>query len=147
MNLKTKLSMLLFTTCFIAGISNSHAMYVLPVVKCTLTDKLDKYNWPGTKQEVFAASTPEIFFICDSETAYTGDRLKAVWLADHTSRTLVTHTIAVTSKTYIKNPNGGETFEAQFSIKRPPCGWPTGSYHIQLYINGITDKDYPFIVR
>jgi hypothetical protein len=120
----------------------------LPTFKCTLTDKLDKYNWPGVQREQFKTYTPKIYFICDSDTTMTGDSIKAVWIADHISNTKpAIHTMGIMTKHVVMRQSRGESFEADLSLEKPEGGWPLGAYHVQLYINGIPGYTYKFIIR
>lgn len=145
---KLMLSLILSVGTAMIAASQSHAQFTLPVFQCTLTNKLDVYHWPGTPQENYTPTTGEIFFICESDNASTGDRVKAVWIADHTNNGFKPNTI-ISSQTHrvVKPQTGDQTSEANLSLKKPAKTWPTGTYHVQLYVNNIEDKSYSFTVR
>lgn len=120
----------------------------LPAFKCTLTDKLDAYDWPGSAQETFYYKTPKIYFMCSSKSAFQGDRIKAVWVADHlVVKPFYNKVIAVKSSRNASSKYGDQTFDADLSLARPGNAWPRGTYHIQLYINGVEGDTYNFSVR
>ena len=147
MDIRNNIRLLLLIGLSIASVSESQAIR-LPTVQCTLTNKLDVYDWPGSAQDTFLQSTPNLFFICTSNNVITGDSVKAVWIADHTLGTWPANfTFAVKKKHVIKHVNDDETFEANLSVSKPPNGWPLGTYHVQLYIDGIEDKNYKFKIR
>lgn len=126
----------------------ANAQMTLPTFECVLTDKLNNYDWPGKRIETFNQSTPVIYFICQSDNAFRGDKIKAVWIADHVDAHMPAFsTIAVKTSRYNKHINGTEIFEANLSLEKPACGWPLGVYHIQTYINGIESYSYKFEVR
>lgn len=120
----------------------------LPAFKCMLTNKLDAYDWPGSAQETFYYKTPKIYFMCYSKTAFRGDSIKAVWVADHlVAKPFYNKVIAVKTSRNKASTYGDQTFDADLSLARPGNAWPRGSYHIQLYINGIESDTYYFSVR
>jgi len=142
------LGLLLIIGIAMCGTNLCSAQFVLPVFQCTLTNKLDVFNWPGTPQETYVTGTREIYFICNSDNAENGDRIRAVWVADHTNGYLPPNTVISTQTHRIVKPhNENQTSEENLSLKKPAQGWPTGEYHVQLYVNGIEDKTYLFKVR
>lgn len=149
MDIKFKDGLALALGLMIAGTGIAQAQsLILPNFLCTMTNKLDKFNWPGSEQDAFTPSQQAIFMICNSDNVYNGDRIKAVWIADHTGGYWPEHfTIGVIGKRFVKRPNQDETFEANLSMAKPCNGWPTGVYHVQLYVNEVEDKSYTFQVR
>ncbi len=149
MDIKLKTGLALALGLIIAGTGVAHAQsLILPNFVCTMTNQLDKFNWPGSSQDAFTSSQHAIYMICDSDNVYNGDRIKAVWIADHTGGYWPENfTIGVIGKRYVKRPNQDETFEANLSMAKPCTGWPKGVYHVQLYVNEIEDKSYAFQVR
>jgi len=127
--------------------ANATPLLTLPTFTCTLTKKLDVYNWPGSANENFIASTPKIYFICQSDNVRTGDHIRAVWIADHTYGMPPSKILCVKSKHVVTHRNSPEIFEANFSLGRPGKAWPKGSYHIQTYINDIPSYNYNFTIR
>jgi hypothetical protein len=135
-------------TLALASINLGHAQsMILPNFECTMTNKLDNFNWPGVAQADFAHGDKKIYLICDSDNAVTGDSIKAVWIADHTNRLPPHYIIAVRNHRVYKPAHGDQISEANLSIVKPSCKWPAGVYHVQLYVNGIEDKSYPFIIK
>lgn len=140
---------LLLLVIYAANASHAaHAQGVLPTFQCTMTDKLDLNNWPGSIKDTFVQSTPIIYFVCNSDNARTGDKIKAVWIADHTSTTHAEiYTLAAKTYHVRLTQNDGVSSEADLSLSRPPCGWARGAYHVQVYINDIEGYTYKFQVR
>ncbi len=140
--------LLLVVACTATASHTVQAQGVLPTFQCTMTDKLDLYNWPGSIKDTFVQNTPVIYFICDSDNARTGDKIKAVWIADHTSTTHPEiYTLAASTYHVRLTQNDGVSSEADLSLKRPPCGWARGEYHVQVYINDIEGYVYRFKIR
>tara|TARA_R110000868_G_scaffold137949_9_gene351666 strand:- start:2439 stop:2888 length:450 start_codon:yes stop_codon:yes gene_type:complete len=140
----------LFIICLsISGVSAAHGLGPLPTFQCTLTNKLNVYYWPGFPEKDFSTNAPEVFLICDSNNAVTGDRIKAVWVADHVKNDSYppNKTLAVKTRRYVKHQNSDETFEANLSLAKPEGGWPLGNYHVQLYVNNVEGQIYRFNVR
>ncbi len=149
MKIKTIVKLLLIAGVYSTGLQMSHAQtMILPTFQCMLTDKLDPDRWPGRQKDSFGRNDAKIYFICDSDNAATGDRIKAVWQAVHTVDHMPSYeTIGVKSLHVIKRPNGGEMIEADLSLAKPVDGWDIGHYQVQVYVNGIEGYVYKFVIR
>lgn len=120
----------------------------LPTYQCTLTKQRDVYDITNVGTQAFTASTPEIYLICESDNVVKGDNIRAVWIADNTSRPgwdnyKITERMAVVRK----DLNDLDLFKTTFTLKMPNDGWPIGSYHVRVYVNGSEGYGYHFDIR
>src|SRR3990167_3382688 len=121
---------------------------LLPAYQCTLTNQRNTYDMSNNGMYTFMTSTPEIFLVCESDTVVKGDSLRAVWIADNERKAgWDNYKIAEKKSIVKKNLDSLDLFRTSFSIKRPQHGWPTGKYHVRVYINGSEGYRYDFVVR
>lgn len=121
---------------------------LLPTYECTLTNQRSHYDMANTGKNQFMTYTPEIFLICQSDTVVKGDNLRAVWIADNAEKPGWDNYKIAERKSVVRSDlNGLDMYRTVFSIKKPMNGWPTGSYHVRIYLNGTEGYRYDFVVR
>lgn len=141
--LKSRL-ILLFGLC--AVVTAAHA--TLPTFQCTLTDRGRANNDRGITNKTFHRNSEQIFLICDSDNVRRGDSIRAVWIADDTYCSEWDNTLLKQTKRVVRTDlNALDLYKTIFSLDRPCNGWPTGTYHVRLYINNIEGDDYRFTIR
>jgi len=139
-----KTALLLVAAAFWAsGISGSEetgARAAGPHLKIAMVTS-DKYS--RTEQTVFSSDFPKIYAVYQVADANQGTKLKAVWIAEKVD--------GIDAKTKITESES--TFSAKgeymgaFSCLKPPKGWPAGTYHVELSVDGAVRKTLAFRVE
>jgi hypothetical protein len=139
----------LLITLFTIPFNISYADDNAPKFDCTLTDQVAADGTPGDAKDTFTQDTSEIYLVCHSDQMNVGQILKSVWIAADTGGVAPPNyqidekEITVTSD--MANSQGSGT--ADFTLTKPNDGWPTGSYHVDLYIDDVRDQSINFSVK
>lgn len=148
MNILSKSIMALFIGIYSAGSYAAKSDMFLPTYQCTLTKHRKVYDITNVGTQSFTTSTPEIFLICESNNVVKGDNFRAVWIADITSQPgWDNYKISERMAVVRKDLNDLDLFKTTFALRKPCNGWPVGSYHVRIYINGVEGYDYQFAIR
>lgn len=135
----------------IAGFTQNAAAKIdllLPSYQCTLTNQRNSYDISNVGMQTFMHGNRQIFLVCESNNVVRGDSLRAVWIADNTSRREWDNYVIAQQKAYVSNDlTALDLFKHVFTIDMPPGGWPNGTYHVRVYINGSSGYKYPFEIR
>lgn len=84
-----------------------------------------------TPKATFEVSTPKIFIICPIENVPVGSKFKAVWIADKVAGVEPNYKISEYNLDVPPIVN-----EISASMTTPNKGWPVGTYHVDLTIDG-----------
>lgn len=101
----------------------------------------DKYS--RDERTVFTPDVPKIFAVYQVADAAQGTRLKAVWIGDKVEGLIARSKITESESTFSAK---GEYMGA-FSCSKPPQGWPTGTYLVELSLDGKVRKTLTFRVE
>jgi hypothetical protein len=148
MNTICKSIIALFVGIYSTGNYAAKLDMFLPTYQCTLTKQRHVYDISNVGTQSFITSTPEIYLICESDNVVKGDNFRAVWIADNTSQQgwdnykIAEHMVVVR-----KDLNDLDLFKTTFKLRKPHGGWPAGSYHVRVYINGVEGYGYQFSIR
>lgn len=144
----SKFMMALIIGIYSAGSYASKFDMFLPTYQCTLTKHRKVYDISNVGTQSFTTSTPEIFLICESNNVVKGDNFRAVWIADNTTQQgWDNYKIAERMVVVRKDLTDLDLFKTTFKLRKPHGGWPVGSYHVRVYINGVEGYDYRFDIR
>jgi len=100
----------------------------------------DKYS--RDEKTVFTPDVPKIFAVYQVAGAAQGTRLKAVWIGDKVEGLIAKSKITESESTFSAK---GE-YMGSFSCSKPPQGWPTGNYVVELSLDGTVRKTLAFRV-
>ncbi len=119
-----------------------------PKFDCTLTDQLSADKEPGDAKDTFTKDTPTLFLVCDSDDVKSGQEVKSVWIAADTNKVAPdNYKIDEKSMKVPANMGSDQTFTANFSLSKPNNGWPVGSYHVDLSVDGQLIQSFKFSVK
>jgi hypothetical protein len=90
----------------------------------------------------FSQDIPEIVAVGFVDGVNTGSVLKGLWIAEDTGD-VASPNYQIAAKE-LKLSGGGEPFTV--SLSKPNNGWPTGTYRVELYIDGTLAKVLPFTI-
>jgi len=96
-----------------------------------------------TNRTTFSPDTPEIYARVTLADVPPGSTLQAIWIAEsvagrpNDSRMDEAPPIEV----------GGTRNQANLSHRRPPNGWPTGTYRVDLHLSGQLERTLSFTVQ
>jgi len=79
----------------------------------------------------FTADTVKIYAMFKTKGAKTGDKARGVLIADDVGDAAPANT-KVLEKTITLD---GDTEDGDFNFSKPTNGWPTGKYHVEIYVN------------
>lgn len=140
--------LILSIALYAAATASTATQDVLPLFQCTLTNHGRVNNDRGVTHKTFSSGSSQVFLICDSDTVRKGDSIRAAWIADDTNNPAWDNTLIKQSKRVVaRNLNSLDLYKTIFTLERPCNGWPLGTYHVRLYINGIEGDDYSFTIR
>jgi uncharacterized RDD family membrane protein YckC len=86
--------------------------------------------------------TPEVFVRFTLADVPAGSELRAVWVAEQVAGIPSGFTTGESTATNV----GGTQSQGVFPHTRPPNGWPTGTYRVDLYLNGELERTVRFSV-
>ncbi len=92
---------------------------------------------------VFSPQTPEVFVRFTLADVPPGTSLRAIWTAESVAG-LPNDTRMDESNV---NDAGGTRNAGNVSYPRPPNGWPTGTYRVDLYLSGQLERTLRFTVE
>jgi hypothetical protein len=84
--------------------------------------------------------TPEVFARFTLADVPPGSQLRAVWIAEQAAGIPSGYVLGETTSSDV----GGTQNQGAFLHARPPNGWPTGSYRVDLYLNGELERSIGF---
>ena len=106
-----------------------------PSVTCVVTDKASD-DTPIDKKDSFDSNTPLIYLLCTSDEVHEGQQIKAVWIAaDTQGMAPANYVIHEKSFDVTKNMDNSKEWTIKYSLSKPYAGWPTGKYHVDLYVD------------
>jgi hypothetical protein len=84
----------------------------------------------GESTTSFAANTPKLYCMFQTEGLSSGDKIRGVWIADDVGEAAEKHT-KIDEKTITAD---GDTDDGVFSLSKPTKGWPPGKYRVEIYV-------------
>ena len=93
-------------------------------------------------EDSFETSTPAIFVGVGLNDVPVGTKLTAVWIAVK-ARDIRPYFVFNTTDFVVDRKVGKITFD----VSRPPKGWPTGEFRVDLLINGKKQADAGFSIE
>lgn len=118
-----------------------------PKLDCVLTDELSNSGEPGDDKDVFSKDTPQLFYVCGSSDVHKGQVFKGEWIAADTNGAApANYKIDEASIDVEKTPGEDEVYTAKFSLSKPTKGWPVGSYHVDVYLDGTLVQSAKFTI-
>jgi uncharacterized RDD family membrane protein YckC len=93
-------------------------------------------------QSSFPPQTPEIFVRFTLADVAPGSQLRAVWIAEQVAGIRSGFTMGESPTSEV----GGTQNQGVFPHARPPNGWPSGTYRVDLYLNGDLERTVRFTV-
>jgi uncharacterized RDD family membrane protein YckC len=91
----------------------------------------------------FAPDTPEIYARVTLADVPPGSTLQAIWIAESVAGRPNDSRMDESPPSEV----GGTRNQANLSHQRPPNGWPTGAYRIDLYLSGQFEQTLRFTVQ
>ncbi len=92
------------------------------------------------ERNVFAPETPKVYVGYTLTEVNPGSRIKIVWTAEKVDG------VQENSKITDSETISTSMVAGMFSYSKPPKGWPTGTYRVDLFIDGRLDKTLRFRV-
>jgi hypothetical protein len=80
----------------------------------------------------FAADTPKIYAMFKTKGAKNGDKVRAVLIADDVGDAAPANTKVLEESVTMEE---GDNDDGEFNFSKPTSGWPTGKYHVEIYVN------------
>lgn len=96
----------------------------------------------GASMRIFSTATPAIHLVAKLSEVAPGSMVKATWVAEKTDAAPPNYVIRSSEA-----KTGANTASATFTLAKPGGGWPTGSYRVDLFIDGQAAGKVPFIVE
>jgi hypothetical protein len=93
-------------------------------------------------EDTFETSTPAIFVGVGLNDVPVGTKLTAVWIAVK-AKDVRPNFVFNTTDFVVDKKAGKMTFD----VSRPPKGWPTGEFRVDLLINGKKQADATFSIE
>ncbi len=96
--------------------------------------KVEAFMTTGPEDEAttsFPADTAKIYAMFKTKGAKDGDKARGVLIADDVGDVAPPNT-KVLEKTITLE---GDTEDGDFNFSKPTNGWPTGKYHVEIYVN------------
>lgn len=119
-----------------------------PLFSCTLTDSKSQDGESSKSRDEFTVDTPAFYLSCYSDHVNKGQKLKSVWIAEDTNNVAPAN-YKIDEKEIVVSPDVANEpgVTADFSLSKPTNGWPLGSYHVDLYVDGKLDQSISFSVK
>ncbi len=108
---------------------------------CFLTDQMSQDKKPGESKDTFITTTPIIYAICTSSDLNKGQSLTAEWIAADTHKVAPDNYKILSKKVDVpEGTKAGEKLTFDFLITKPNKDWPTGTYHVDFYVDDQKSK-------
>ncbi len=150
MNKSLKISscaLVILLTNFSCHLSLADTANNLTKFDCTLTDQVNSDDQAGEEKSTFTTDTARIYLVCSSDDVKQGQMINSQWIAADTNKVAPpNYKIDEKSLQVPKNLNDNQTFTTKFSLSKPNNGWPVGTYHVDIYVDGQLVKSVPFTI-
>ena len=89
------------------------------------------------------ADSIKIYAFWKGDRLKTGDRIRAVWIAEGIGRTALKDSKITEASTMAYKPDD----DGVFSLLRPKGGWPAGRYRVELYVGNKLAETLKFTIE
>lgn len=118
------------------------------VFSCSLTDRMLAPKYPDSSKSIFPKNTAIIYLACASSQIEKGQKVRSAWIAADTNQVAPdNYKISEKEMTMIADPLNGTFSHINFSLSKPENNWPTGSYYVNLYVDGELDQTIKFSIQ
>ncbi|MBV9618112.1 MAG: hypothetical protein JO201_02785 [Verrucomicrobia bacterium] len=97
----------------------------------------------GREVTTYTGDAPKLYAIFKTEGVTSGDKIRAVWIADDVGEAAPPKT-KIDEKTLTLD---GDTEDGVFSLSKPTKGWPLGKYHLEIFVNGELAAKVNFAIK
>ncbi|MDI1352974.1 MAG: DUF4189 domain-containing protein [bacterium] len=139
---------------FLLGLVNP-LLYALPSINLdtVITDSFSKDS-PIVAKNSFSKDTPIIYIVWKSDKLKEGQQVKIDWIADDTNNVAPANykidsgvlTLSLDMKGKMMNDLPANMWDGKFSLSKPNNGWPLGTYHAEIFVDGDLVTKVPFSV-
>jgi hypothetical protein len=97
----------------------------------------------GREITAYTADAPKLYAMFKTKGATEGDKIRAVWIADDVGDAAPKGTKIDEKSLNVQ----GDIDNGEFSLSKPTDGWPTGKYHLEIYVNDDLATKLSFAIK
>jgi hypothetical protein len=111
-------------------------------VTAVLASSVDSAGHAVDPTSTFPTDSAKIYLAFEARDLPAGTHLEAIWIAERVDAPVPAGYEVTRSTITVQGNQVGN-----FALSRPNPGFPTGQYHVDLYLDGSLIGTYPFTVK